>query len=51
MQRTLSPNFQLIEQTSANTQAGYSSQYTSFSIGLSFILGKDISLEMTTSIG
>lgn len=51
MQGILNPTLQSFKQTSANTQAGYSSQYTSLSFGHHFLKDKDISVELTTNIG
>lgn len=49
--QSLNPTIQSFKQTSANTQAGYSSQYSSFSIGHHFLKEKEVSFEWTTSFG
>lgn len=47
----LNPTIQSFKQTSANRKAGYSNQYSSFSIGHHFLKEKEFSIEWTSNIG
>ncbi|MCW7503170.1 hypothetical protein [Leptospira paudalimensis] len=51
LKQSLNPTIQSFKQTSANTQAGYSSHYSSFSLGHHFMKEKEVSFEWTTSFG
>lgn len=51
MKRILNPTVQSFKQTSANTEAGYASQYSSFSVRYVLFEKKEISIEWNSNIG